>query len=167
VVPEEAGAFLGGQKFAVILSDSAHTVRPTETRSGNMYEVCLWEVSLSLGWGVRRTRHYNRRDFYTWFPEACISREVFSWVAEIPWQVSDPLSISCSAWPTMWLIFIMALLFSPHCLTTPVHLPLQFMSLTKVPNCAQSVSLLNQITLYGSLRSMQYHHDQVGFTTTK
>jgi hypothetical protein len=131
VVPEEAGAFLGGQKFAVILSDSAHTVRPTETRSGNMYEVCLWEVSLSLGWGVRRTRHYNRRDFYTWFPEACISREVFSWVAEIPWQVSDPLSISCSAWPTMWLIFIMALLFSPHCLTTPVHLPLQFMSLYK------------------------------------
>jgi hypothetical protein len=54
--------------FAVILSGSAHTVRPKVTRSENMYEVCLWKVSLSLGWGVRRTRHYNRRDFYHLVP---------------------------------------------------------------------------------------------------
>jgi hypothetical protein len=44
MVPEEAGAFLGGLTFASILSGSAHTVKPTETRSENINEDCLWEV---------------------------------------------------------------------------------------------------------------------------
>jgi hypothetical protein len=62
---------------------------------------CVW-IEGSEGLDIIITEKIS----ITWFPETCLSREVFSCLAEFPWQVSDPLSISYSAWSTMGFIFI-------------------------------------------------------------